>query len=561
MTTHDTEIVTALQATLATQLGPPRYELWFGSGTSLEVSEEGISVGVATTFLLEQIRKRFRHQIERACHVVLGYPATVEFRILDARQTHGLSKSNVGACTVEHPPAIAASGREDEHAFLGLRTGHRQTGEALPVHPPGAVSSTDAAAREVESPIVGASAAVHGLVRQALRSEKSSQRERSEGKSSMSTVPGPSGFSSARAPAGRPATCGEENGRSTGRRRFASLDDFVEGQANRLPLSSAERAVASPGQYTPILYHGPTGVGKTHLLEGIWCAARRGPQRRSAVYLSAEQFTSYFIEALRGAGLPSFRRKYRGVELLLIDDLQFFVGKRATQFELLYTIDTLLREGRQLVFSSDRPPDQLAELGPEMITRLQSGLMCAVEPPDYEARREIASRMAHRMGLVLPDDVRDFVATRFACHARAISGALCRLQATVEALGGGLTLTSAENALSDMLRHHEPVVRLADIEKAVCEVFELQSTSLQSSEKGQRVSHPRMLAMWLARKHTRAALGEIGRHFGRRSHSTVISAQKRVDGWLSEQRLLKMADRHCSAEEAVRQIERRLAAG
>ena len=145
------------------------------------------------------------------------------------------------------------------------------------------------------------------------------------------------------------------------------------------------------------MFYGPTSVGKTHLLEGIWTAARRSHQRLTAVYLSAEQFTSHFLEALRGSGLPSFRRKYRGVGLLMIDDLQFFVGKRATQVELLHTIDTFLREGRQLVFAADRSPAELAELGPELTTRLSSGLVCRIEPPDY----------ATRLGIVAPNGPAD----------------------------------------------------------------------------------------------------------------------------------------------------------
>ena len=148
------------------------------------------------------------------------------------------------------------------------------------------------------------------------------------------------------------------------RRKFAALSSFVTGQSNRLAFVSAEMVAQRPGQITPLLIHGPTGVGKTHLLEGIWTAAQRGPRGQTAIYLSAEQFTTLFLEALRGSGLPNFRRKYRGVGLLILDDLQFFVGKRATQVELLHTLDTMLRDGRQLVFSADRPPPNWPSLAP-----------------------------------------------------------------------------------------------------------------------------------------------------------------------------------------------------
>ena len=345
------------------------------------------------------------------------------------------------------------------------------------------------------------------------------------------------------------------------RRRFASLDSFVASEPNRLAITSAEMVVRQPGQLTPLMFYGPTSVGKTHLLEGIWSAARKSHHHLTVVYLSAEQFTSYFLEALRGSGLPSFRRKYRGVGLLLIDDLQFLVGKRATQVELLHTVDTFLREGRQLVFAADRSPDDLPELGPELTTRLTSGLVCRLDPPDYATRLGIIGQMARRMKFHVAAEVQEFIASRLTNHARELSGALCRLQATSHSIGRPITLPIAEEALADMIRHNSRVVRLTDIEKAVCEVFGLEPACLQSDAKDKRVSHPRMLAMWLARKHTRAALSEIGHYFGHRSHSTVISAQKRVEGWMHTGQPLALTEHPWPVDDAIRQVERRLAVG
>lgn len=348
---------------------------------------------------------------------------------------------------------------------------------------------------------------------------------------------------------------------SPSRRRFACLETFVAGDANRLAIASAEMAVRKPGHLTPLMFCGPTGIGKTHLLEGIWTAARKSSGRLTAIYLSAEQFTSQFLEALRGSGLPSFRRKYRGVGVLVLDDLQFFVGKRATQVELLHTIDTFLQEGRQLVFSADRAPNELPELGPELVTRLTSGLVCRIDPPDYMTRLGILGQMAKRMELQVPADVQQFIASRLTSHARELSGALCRLSATSQSLGRPISLAMAEESLADLIAHSGRAVKLQDIEKAVCDVFGLEPASLQSDMKGKRVSHPRMLAMWLARKHTRAALSEIGHFFGRRSHSTVVSAQKRVDGWMTSGERLDLAEQHWPIDDAIRQVERRLAAG
>jgi chromosomal replication initiator protein len=245
----------------------------------------------------------------------------------------------------------------------------------------------------------------------------------------------------------------------------------------------------------------------------------------------------------------------------MIDDLQFLVGKRATQVELLHTIDTFIREGRQLVFAADRSPTELAELGPELTTRLTSGLVCRIEPPDYAMRLGIVAQMARRMKMAVPVDVQQYVASRLTSHARELSGALCRLKASSQAVKQPISLAMAEETLADLIRHSGRAVRLADIEKAVCDVFGLDPASLQSDAKAKRVSHPRMLAMWLARKHTRAALSEIGHYFGRRSHSTVISAQKRIDGWMASGSSLDLAERHWRVDDAIRQVERRLAAG
>lgn len=358
--------------------------------------------------------------------------------------------------------------------------------------------------------------------------------------------------------AGRSEKSNTNNG---SRRRFANLNTFVTGETNRLAITSARMIVDKPGQLSPLMFHGPTSVGKTHLLEGIWSAARRSQNRTSTLYLSAEQFTSYFLEALRGSGLPSFRRKYRGVGLLIIDDLQFFIGKRATQIELLHTIDGFIREGRQLVFAADRSPADLAELGPELTTRLTSGLVCRIESADYATRLGIVGQMARRMKIDVPAEVQQYVASRLTSHARELSGALCRLQATVQAEGRPMSMEMAEVALADLIRHSARVVRLPDIEKAVCDVFGLEPATLQSGGKGKRTSHPRMLAMWLARKHTRAALSEIGHYFGRRSHSTVVSAQKRVDTWMAAGSPLDLAERRWPVDDAIRQVECRLAAG
>ena len=364
-----------------------------------------------------------------------------------------------------------------------------------------------------------------------------------------------------RRPAGQSAGACSSDSTNAPRRRFASLESFVVGQGSRLAHCTALSVAQRPGHVSPLLLYGPSGVGKTHLLEGIWLGAKRANPRCQALYLSAEQFTTSFLSALHGSGLPSFRRKHRGLDLLIIDDVQFFEGKRATLGELLHTIDTGIREGRQLVFAADRGPEALAKLGPELVARLQGGLSCPIEPPEADTRLEIVRRMCRSYEFLVPDDVQQFVATQAGSHARALAGALKRLHAMSEAHKRPITLELAHEALGEMVRARTRTVRLNDIEVAVCDVFGLERKSLKAGGKGRAIDAPRMLAMYLARKHTKAGLKEISEYFGRRSHTSVLSASKRVDGWVSTGEPLAVADQDCQVAEVIRRVEQSLMAG
>ena len=500
MTTDDKDIVSALRTALAARVGKERFELWFGPRTRIGWDGHVLTIGAPNQFFLDWIRSNFRTALEDACLAILGRRAALEFRVEVADPSGGAADAVTG--DVAKPPVdfqlSAQSGPETMVSFKG-KGKHDVAGTAE----------------------VGGGAHAYRVAKQA--------------------VPPPT-------PAFSP-------------RKFASLSSFVVGASNRLAMYSAEMVARDPGKITPLFVYGPTSVGKTHLLEGVWSAERKAGRGVTTVYLSAEQFTSQFLEALRGGGMPVFRRKYRGLSTLILDDLQFLAGKRATQVELVHTVDTLLRDGRQLVFAADRPPAELSDLMPELVTRLTGGMVCRIEPPDYATRFGIVGLMSRRLGIELPADVQRFVASRLTGHARELSGALCCLQATSEATGQKISIALAEEALGEMIRQNTRVVRLSDIEKAICKVFGLEPQTLQADGKGRRVSQPRMLAMWLARKHTRAALSEIGAFFGRRSHSTVISAQKRVDQWMAHDEPFRMPEHTWKIDEAVRQVEQHLTAG
>ncbi|MCE9554712.1 MAG: hypothetical protein K8T91_15250 [Planctomycetes bacterium] len=344
------------------------------------------------------------------------------------------------------------------------------------------------------------------------------------------------------------------------RRPLAEMANFVVGPSNRLAYASAELAIRDLGRYTPLCVHGPTGVGKTHLLEGIYSAAARMQPRICAIYQTAEQFTSEFLESLHHSGLPSFRRKYRGVDLLVIDDIQFLAGKRATLVEVLHTLDTLLRQGRQVVVAADRAPAELTELGPELVARLSGGMACGMVAPEYDVRLGIVRRVAASLQMELPDDVASTIAARFSQHARQLIGAIHRLKAMGEVHARPITAALADEALADLTSSTTRGVQLVDIERAICDEFRLEGDALRSQNKGKTLSQPRALAMWLARKHTRSALSEIGSYFGRRSHTTVLAAHKRVED-LMARRGLDMQQAGQNIEATIRRVEQRLRVG
>jgi chromosomal replication initiator protein len=345
------------------------------------------------------------------------------------------------------------------------------------------------------------------------------------------------------------------------RRAAPALDSFVAGPSNRMAVAAVTRAAVDPGEISPLVIHGPSGVGKTHLLDAACARIRETHPHLAVVSLSAEQFTTGFLQALHGGGLPGFRRSCRAAGVFVVDDLQFLVGKRATLLEFQQTVDALHRAGRQMVFACDRELDALPGLGAELLTRLRGGMTARIAAPDYDVRRGVVAALAATRGLAVPDDVVHYVATHMTRHARELHGAVNRLEATSLMLGVPIDADMAREALADLVRSSARSVRLGDVDRAVCRAFGIDDGSLQSARRARHASHARMLAMFLARKHTHAALAEIGRHFGRRSHSTVIAAQKTVADWLAKGEPIVIADARWDADEAIRRVEELLRAG
>jgi chromosomal replication initiator protein len=357
---------------------------------------------------------------------------------------------------------------------------------------------------------------------------------------------------------GHPGNEGRAGNKST--RRWLRLSDFVVGPCNRVAHASAVSLVEAPGQgVNPLVLHGPVGTGKTHLLEGIYAGLRKHQPDARVCYVTAEDFTNRFVQALRFGKLGVFRKQFRECDALLVDDLDFLTTrKQATQEEFLHTFDTLLANGKQLVVTCDCHPRLTDTFSPELTDRLLGGAVWGLAPPDPETRLAILRAKSRRAQPLIPDEVLRYLATQLRGNVRELEGALYSVQHFGRVAARPIDLALAREALGDLLRHAIRVVQLPDIDRAVCHVLHLDAGSLQSKQRAWFVSHPRMLAMYLARKHTAAAYSEIGRHFGGRNHSTVVAAEKKIRQWLQEDAALVLGQRHLRVQEMVELVEREL---
>ena len=284
--------------------------------------------------------------------------------------------------------------------------------------------------------------------------------------------------------------------------------------------------------FNPLVIHAGVGLGKTHMLEGIATAMRVAHPGTKIIQVTAESFTNGFLDAMRAGSLGGFRSRYRGVEALIVDDVHFLAAKRATQIEFQHTFDALSREGVPIILASDSHPRQIAKLTDELATRFLGGMVVKIDAPDPATRRAILKHKSLARGVDLPDSVIAYVAEHLRASVRELEGALHSLLAHALLTGKRLDMNLAKAALRDTIRHTSQSVALKDVERAVCALFHIDPEALKSQGRAHAVAHPRMLAMYLARKHAGAAYSEIGRFFGGRNHSTVISAEKKVLGWL-----------------------------
>lgn len=338
-----------------------------------------------------------------------------------------------------------------------------------------------------------------------------------------------------------------------------TLDNFVVGSSNQLAFTAANCVADSPGtQYNPLFIHGSCGLGKTHLLQGLTSRFMKNNPTKRWVYLTGEEFTNSFLMAMRQNKLDQFRRRMRDLDLLVIDDVHFLAGKNATQEEFLHTFNAIEALGRQLVLASDSHPKTIEQFGESLINRFVSGMVVRIDPPNHAMRCQILRQIATKHGIALPEDVLNWISQRVTQNVRELEGAVTRVVANVRITGKPADLNMVREALGDLDRQLVSPLKTENILTAVCQYFGLEMSELMSSRRQRTISLARSAAMHLIRKTARLSFPEIGMRLGKRNHSTVISACRRMDRAIEKKEVLAWTSATGERSEEASELLQRL---
>lgn len=483
--TGGTDVNDKIMEALCHLLGKDRFDLWLAPLVGVAFVKDEVTFTASSEFFADRLRQKFLADLRLASRKVCGEQVRVRIAHLES-----CSLSAAGSGPRETRRATAA----DAGCDLGAGVNTKRTGSK-----PRAAGRPASAGRNAEPTRL--SVFHHPRVAQGTVQE------------------------------GNPA--GDDQ---IVRRRAMSLKNFVVGPCNQMAATAAEMLLTKRSDATAVYFWGPPGTGKTHLLTAIRDGLRQQQRLVRVVQLTAEAFTNDFSMALRGSGLPSFRSRYRDIDALLIDDIQFFGGnKKATLRELQHTVDALLRTGKRCIFVSDRPAIEVEGLPPELAGRMCSGMLCNLQSHGQATRAGILQQFALASGFEMPGGLLQPLAEHSHGDGRVLSGLVQQIVILRQMLGRMPSWQEVlESAAGELMRAAKPIIGMDDIEQAVCQTFGLPSGALQSRHQNRSITQPRMLAMYLARQYTRAACSEIGDFFGNRKHSTVIAATKRVEAWLDD---------------------------
>ncbi len=345
-------------------------------------------------------------------------------------------------------------------------------------------------------------------------------------------APAPATASPAQSKPALPAAAGDKapnpNHRSNINPTY-QFDNFVEGKSNQLGKAAALQVSENPGgAYNPLFLYGGTGLGKTHLLHAVGNGIIKNKPDAKVVYMHSERFVQDMVKALQNNAIEDFKRYYRSVDALFIDDIQFFANKDRSQEEFFHTFNALLEGNHQVILTSDRYPKEIDGVEDRLKSRFGWGLTVAIEPPELETRVAILMRKAEESGINLPDEVAFFIAKRLRSNVRELEGALNRVIANANFTGRSITIDFVREALRDLLALQEKLVTVDNIQKTVAEYYKIKMADMLSKRRSRSVARPRQVAMALAKELTNQSLPEIGDAFGGRDHTTVLHACRKI---------------------------------
>lgn len=312
--------------------------------------------------------------------------------------------------------------------------------------------------------------------------------------------------------------------------RSFTFENFVEGKSNQLARAASLQAAENPGEaYNPLFLYGGVGLGKTHLMHAVGGSILAEIPDANIAYLHSERFVADMVRALQHNAINEFKRFYRSLDVLLIDDIQFFAGKERSQEEFFHTFNALLEGQHQIILTCDRYPKEVNGLEERLKSRFGWGLTVAIEPPELETRVAIIKKKAELVNTVLSDEVSFFIAKRFRSNVRELEGALNRVVANANLTGSHIDLEFTQSALKDLLLLQDKQVTIENIQKTTAEYFKIRVADLLSKRRSRSIARPRQIAMTLAKEFTNHSLPEIGDAFGGRDHTTVIHACKKIN--------------------------------
>ncbi len=309
-----------------------------------------------------------------------------------------------------------------------------------------------------------------------------------------------------------------------------TFDRFIVGKSNEFAHAAAMAVAKKPGQtYNPLFIYGNSGLGKTHLLLAIGQHIHANNSKARISYVKGDEFTIQMVKAIKEGSVEDFHTRYRDVDLLLVDDIQFIAGKRATQDEFFHTFNNIYEAGHQIVITSDRPPLEMSLLDDRLRTRFEGGLMADIQPPDLETRMAIARNKAAQLGLILTDDVVSFIANQITANVRQLEGVIKRLTAFTELLGDTPSIEIAKKAIEDVVRDGDYIPTPEKIIRETAKYYGIKEEELTGQSRAKNMTMARQVSMHLMRNLTNLSLQDIGEQHGSRNHSTVLSSIRKVE--------------------------------